>query len=155
MRTRADDDVIRRESGPGLRANRAAGRRLDPWLWATALGTFSSAIALDLSAKPFLGWGLRTWADQGPEAHAGWRHYLTLHLSILGVGALLSLFGALRVSCRRHPRPFSPLQTLPCAFLVLVAVMTEIRWTALILARVELREETLPRATTIREDQGD
>ncbi|MCC6737870.1 MAG: hypothetical protein IT452_02395 [Planctomycetia bacterium] len=127
---------------------------IDPWMWAAVLATVAAAQALDNSAQPFLKWGLET-ANRGVSQHEPmWLHFLKIQLGLLGLGIAAGVAGAVRVSRRAAPVPFSFPQTAAIVFLVLVASLTQIRWVALSLGRSELSETTLPLASTVTVDEA-
>ncbi len=127
---------------------------IDPWMWAAALATVATAQALNDSALPFLKWGLET-ANTGVSQPAPmWGHFLKIHLGLLSLGIAAGVSGAIRVSRRTAPVPFSFPQTAAIVFLALVASLTQIRWVALSLGRSELNETTLPLARSVAEDRA-
>lgn len=123
-------------------------------MWAAALATVAAAQALDMSAQPFLKWGLET-VDKGVlQPEPMWMHFLKIQLGLLGLGIAAGVAGAIRVSRRTAPVPFSFPQTAAITFLAFVALMTQIRWLALSMGGSELSEITLPLARSVAEDRA-
>lgn len=123
-------------------------------MWAAALATVAAAQALDMSAQPFLKWGLETLDKGASQPEPKWLHFLKIQLGLLSLGIAAGVAGAIRVSRRTAPVPISFPQTAAIVFLALVASLTQIRWVALSLGRSELNETTLPLANTIAVDEA-
>jgi hypothetical protein len=123
-------------------------------MWAAALATVAAAQALDMSAQPFLKWGLETLDKGASQPEPKWLHFLKIQLGLLGLGIAAGVAGAIRVSRRTAPVPFSFPQTAAVVFLALVASLTQIRWVALSMGRSELNETTLPLARSVAEDRA-